>query len=266
MNRARPALHRPARARPIRLPADARGLIVAERYDYPAGEVLDDHTHDAAQLLYATSGVMSVTTAAGIFVVPPLRAVWIPANVVHSVHLLTDVSMRTLLVHAAVARQLLDTVQVVSISPFMRELILQAFQVPAHRRLAGRREWIVRLILDELTVIPSVPLHLPQPRDRRLRRIADALIADPADERTLADWSRTVGASRRTLMRGFKRETGLGFEKWRQQARLQAALAGLARGLSVTTVALDVGYATPGAFATMFRRALGRAPSRYFKD
>jgi len=252
--------------RPLRLPADARRLIVAERYDYAAGTVLEDHTHDAAQLLYAVSGVMAVTTAAGNFVVPPLRAVWIPANVVHSVAMQSDVSIRTLLIHAAVARQLLNSVQVVSISPFMRELILQAFLEPARRRLAGRREWIVRLILDELTVIPAVPLHLPRPRDRRLRRVADALLADPADARTLADWSLTVGASRRTLMRGFQRETGLGFEKWRQQVRLQAALARLARGEPVTTVALDVGYATPGAFATMFRRALGRAPSRYFRD
>lgn len=262
MHRARRAL----RHRAIRLPDDARTLVIAEQYEYPAGQVLDDHSHAAAQLLYAIRGVMSVTTHAGIFVVPPLRAVWIPANVVHSVTVHSEVSIRTLLIDAAVARQLFDEVRVVSISPFMRELILQAFEVPARRRLTGRREWIVRLILDELTVIPSVPLHLPRPRDRRLCRVTTALIADPSDGRTLTDWSRVVGASPRTLMRAFKRETGLSFEKWRQQARLQAALAGLARGLPVTTVALDVGYATPSAFATMFRRALGRAPSRYFMD
>ena len=41
------------------------------------------------------------------------------------------------------------------------------------------------------------------------------------------------------------------------------ALARLAAAESVTRIALDFGYESPGAFSTMFRRVLGQSPSNY---
>ena len=101
------------------------------------------------------------------------------------------------------------------------------------------------------------------PHDPRLARICRALGADPGSTRTLEDWGREAGGSGRTLARLFVRETGLTFAAWRQQARLLAALARLAAGEPVTRIALDLGYASPSAFAAMFKRALGAPPSRY---
>jgi AraC-like DNA-binding protein len=109
------------------------------------------------------------------------------------------------------------------------------------------------------------PLHLPQPRDPRLRAVTGALLRDPGDARSLTAWSRHAGASARTLARGFLRETGMGFGAWRQQARLLRALELLAEGEPVTRVALELGYAGPSAFIAMFRRALGATPGRYFR-
>ena len=83
------------------------------------------------------------------------------------------------------------------------------------------------------------PLHLPLQTDARARRVVRALLADPADRRTLAAWTRPAGASLRALER-------------------------LAGGEAVTTVALDLGYDSPSAFVAMFRRALGTTPGRYF--
>jgi AraC-like DNA-binding protein len=104
------------------------------------------------------------------------------------------------------------------------------------------------------------------PRDRRLLAITEHLGADPADKRPLGVWARTAGASPRTLARLFRRETGLGFAAWRQQARLLRALERLAAGDAVTTVALELGYEGPSAFITMFRSRLGATPGRYFGD
>jgi AraC-like DNA-binding protein len=123
----------------------------------------------------------------------------------------------------------------------------------------------MQLILDELAASPAEPLHLPQPHDKRLRRICAALLAQPGDTASLEDWASRVGASPRTLARAFARETGMGFSTWRQQARLAAALQRLAAGAPVTAVALDCGYASPSAFTAMFRRALGTRPSDYFR-
>ena len=110
----------------------------------------------------------------------------------------------------------------------------------------------------------SLPLRLPLPGDSRLRRLAQELMKNPSDSRPLAAWARHVGASRRTLARRFRAETGLSFALWRQQARLLAALNRLAAGTPVTQVAFDTGYHSPSAFISMFRRTLGTTPHRYF--
>lgn len=95
-------------------------------------------------------------------------------------------------------------------------------------------------------------------------RLCAALRRNPADARTLDAWGVAVGASARTLARLFMTETGLSFAAWRAQVRLLAALARLAAGEKVTSVALDLGYDSPSAFIAMFRRQLGVTPSRYF--
>jgi AraC-like DNA-binding protein len=122
------------------------------------------------------------------------------------------------------------------------------------------------LALAELALMDQAPLHLPLPDDRRARRVADALVADPADGRSLEALGRAAGASGRTLARLFVAETGMSFGRWRQQRRLVAALERLAQGRPVTEAALDAGYATPSAFCAMFRRALGTSPSRFYRD
>ena len=97
-------------------------------------------------------------------------------------------------------------------------------------------------------------------------KICRAMLEEPGSARTLGEWGRRTGASSRTLARGFLRETGLTFGRWRQQARLLEALTRLAQGQSVTNVALDLGYESPSAFTSMFKRALGKTPSAYFLD
>ncbi len=108
-------------------------------------------------------------------------------------------------------------------------------------------------------------MHLPEPEDPRLKRIAAALGADPGDPRTLAAWGKEVGASVRTLSRRFLAETGMTFRQWQRQARLHAALVRLAQREPVTRVALDLGYDSPSAFIHAFRRALGTTPGQYFE-
>jgi len=120
------------------------------------------------------------------------------------------------------------------------------------------------VILDQIRTQPVVPLlGLPLPADRRLLRIAQALIDCPADPRDLADWAKEVGISTRTLVRLFPAQTGMTFREWRQQRRLLRALELLATGVSVTNVALEVGYENTSAFIAMFRRCLGTTPTRY---
>ena len=241
-------------------------VVVAHARDFPDGHVIARDRHPRGQLVYGVTGVMTVTTPHGTWVVPPQRAVWVPPDVDHESRMYGNVAMRTVYVERRAAAAMPQRCCVVTVSPLLRELILEATRLPRDYDEHGRDGRVMRLVLDELAASPAMPLHLPQPRDRRLKRICAALLDHPGGTDSLEDWAARVGSSARTLARTFARETGMGFSTWRQQARLAAALQRLAAGAPVTAVALDLGYASPSAFTAMFRRALGTRPSDYFRD
>jgi AraC family transcriptional regulator, regulator of nimT len=255
-------IHSDADNRPL---PDAKHPVVGYARDYPKGHVVDWHGHVPAQLLYAASGLLRVETDAGLWVVPPHRAVWIPAGMLHRVRMTTAVEMRTLYVREGLPG-LAGGCRVIAVSPLLRELIVAFAVLPPDYALDGPVGRLAAVILDQLRVPASSPLHLPLPQDPRLRRVVAGLFDDPADRRPLSAWARTVGASARTLARLFVAETGMGFAAWRQQHRLHAALARLTAGEAVTSVAFAVGYDSPSAFIAMFRKALGASPQRYLAD
>lgn len=172
-----------------------------------------------------------------------------------------DVSMRSLYIHRDAVAGLPDGCRVVQVTPLLRELI--ACLVTASPRTAEQVARLMAVLVDEVMMLDAPPLHLPAPRDPRLRAITDSLLEEPADGRGLAAWSALVGASERTLARLFVRETGMGFREWRQQLRLLTAIERLAAGHDVTSVSLDLGYHSPSAFIAMFKRVLGETPGRY---
>jgi len=243
------------------------GIVLARARECPPDHIIDWHTHERAQLLYAVRGVMRVTTANGVWVVPSQRAVWIPPGISHHVQAQgTPLSLRSLYIRDDALNGLPDICCVVTVSPLLRELIIAAMDIPDEPVPDSAEERLIRVLLDRIEGLPVAPLHLPMASDKRARRVIDTLMDDPADPRTLQDWSHELGASERTLARIFTRETGMTFGQWRQQVKLLAALARLARGDGVTDVAFDLGYASQSAFIAMFRRALGRTPGRYFSE
>ncbi|HKW53958.1 MAG TPA: helix-turn-helix transcriptional regulator [Stellaceae bacterium] len=240
--------------------------IAAMAKDFPNGSRVPQHRHARAQLVFAAHGVMVVSTGQGSWVVPPQRAVWMPPETEHAIRTWGQVAMRTLYVRADLAASLPAKCCVIAVSALLRELVLRAVELPLLYDEAGAAGRVMALILDEIRALPVLPLHLPWPADARLKRLCAAIQHDPASARTLDEWGRGVGASGRTLARLFRQETGMSFGAWRQQVRLVDALGRLAAGQPVTDVALDLGYQSPSAFTSMFRRALGHAPTRYFME
>jgi AraC-like DNA-binding protein len=231
---------------------------------YPNGFELAGHTHDWSQLLYASQGVMVVETAEGSWVVPPHRAVWIPAGVEHAVTMRGSVSMRTVYFAEDVGIGLTSTT-VVNVSPLLREIVVHCAALgrldvrdPHEARLAG-------LLVDLLAAVEAVPLSLPMPRDPRAVRVAEAVRRDPASGATVAMLARRAAAGARTVERLFLAETGMTFGTWRKQARLHHALVLLAQGVAVANVASEVGYSSPSAFIATFKTTLGTTPGRVFE-
>ncbi|MDB5805758.1 MAG: AraC family transcriptional regulator [Betaproteobacteria bacterium] len=95
---------------------------------------------------------------------------------------------------------------------------------------------------------------------RKLTARCRRFVERPNAQDTIELWCQELGVSRRSIIRRFKSETGLTFAAWQRRACLFAALPRLLRGEAVTTVALDLGYASPASFTTMFSASVGRSP------
>ncbi len=192
------------------------------------------HQHRKGQLLYATRGVIHCEVESYCLFVEPTMAPALPA-----------------------------VCCTVAVSPLLRELIAKAACFPTLTALHGAQERLVATLLDELASAPVEDLHLPIPRDARLRRLAALLLAQPADKSTLAEWARRIGMSERSMTRQSLEEMGMSVGRWRRQLHVILALQGLAQGHSVKAVALELGYENTSGFVTMFRKAVGKPPARY---
>ena len=225
------------------------------------------HSHPQAQLIYAVSGVVEVTTDTGTWVVPPSRAVWVPAGMEHETRSYGRVEFRALLIDSAGAWDLPEECLVVEVTPLLRELILKLARVSG--AVDGSRdliEAIISLLMMEMSFLPVAALCLPMPTTPALAQLCERLRADPAAAISIETAAAALGTSRASFMRHFKAETFMSFGRWQQQARLLKALALLAEGRPILTVALDCGYDSPSAFAAMFRRSLGKPPGNYFDN
>lgn len=242
----------------------ARPLVgLAE--DHPAGFASAEHSHPRAQLLYAVSGVMRITTAGAAFVVPPSAALFLPAGIAHAVRMDGPVGMRTLFLREdAVARASVRAAAegpvVLAVSPLLREVILAACAEKLHWDLGGRGHFLTELALDEIARATVLRLRLPMPRDPRLVRAIAALHARPNQADGLEDLAARAGASTRTLARLFRSETGLSFRQWRQQARLTEALSALTTGATSARAAARAGYVSQATFGAAFRSLFGMTP------
>lgn len=247
---------------------DRRGRQTAQvatlAYDFASEHVIPQHFHPEDQLIFGSRGVMTVRTKQGIWVVPPLRAVWIPAGTPHSVAILGPVSMRTLYFAPGLVKTATTKCFVMNVSPLLRELILHACKFPKLKKQEPAHRRVIEMILDQLEAIHSIPLQLPHPLDPRAMRIVQVLLAEPGTQKTLAALCADCGASKRTIERLFIAETKMTFSQWRRQLRLLHAMQLLASGEKVTGAAWDAGYRSTSAFIVMFRRQLGQTPTRYF--
>ncbi|GAA0919085.1 helix-turn-helix transcriptional regulator [Nonomuraea longicatena] len=236
------------------------GVIIVGHFPLASGEWIPAHEHTHHQLAWTRSGVLSVAVGDAYWVLPPTRALWLPAGVVHRTGATRDAVLCSL--YFDPRRCDLDWTRptAVGVDGLLAQLIgyLSRDDLADAPRLRAEA-----VVLDLLRPLPALPIDVPAPSDARVRAVAEALLADPADPRGLDAHARAVGVSRRTLTRLFVQDTGVSFERWRTHVRLRAALPLLAEGRPVSQAAHAVGYANASAFLAAFRRTVGTTPGRY---
>ncbi|WP_395399917.1 AraC family transcriptional regulator [Pseudoduganella sp. UC29_106] len=242
-------------------PGGVRPVTVVSR-QLETDEATGLHTHTWGQFTYALDGVLRVSAANSSWIVPPLRAIWIAAGTMHGVTVLESARMRLLCVDMARAPFAQD-LEVVEVSPLLRESI-EALGQMGVGDTSPRSRLLSELILDELPRSAIRPIRVPLPSDKRLKTLCEGLLDAPGSPQTLEDWARQVGASERTLARLFERELGLSFGQWRQQVRLAHAAPLIARGVPLSQVAEQLGYASQSAFSAMFKKTFGSTPTAFF--
>ena len=240
--------------------------VVAWSGHYANGDEIPPHTHPRAQLLYAVEGVMRVRTPDSVWTIPSHRALWVPPNIEHHTFMMSDLEMRTLYVSADIPLSLGKECRAIAVSSLLRELILGLLAEPAEYPIPGRGEHMVALILSEIDRAATLAVQVPWPQDRRLQTVCQLLMGTPVANRTIEELAELAGASTRTLIRLFPKETGLKYRQWVQQVQLAEALCRLGRGESIARISAALGYAGPSAFSAMFKRTFGVAPNQYLND
>jgi len=235
--------------------------LAAMSKSFHDGFEIAPHHHARDQLVYAVTGVMRVRTDREAWIVPTDRAVYLPARTTHSISIRGQVEMRTLYIAPNAHDALPSAPTVIEVSPLLRELVLAMVEEPVIYDEQGRGGAMAFLIFGEIVRARRLSLMIPMPRDARLARLCNALLADPASVRTLDGWSDIAGASPRTLARLFEAELGLSFAAWRQRVRFHNALEAIIAGEPIARVAQRNGYRSSSAFAAAFRKAMGQAPS-----
>jgi len=233
--------------------------ISADRYG--ANQFFPPHTHATLQVVFSLDGSLTASTLCSEWRVPPQSMVWIPPHKQHG--LAVAQNCRIFSIHCPPeGLPAPSDCSVSQVSPLVVELV--AYLARTDRTVdPARQAHLESLIREELQGADTAPHGMPLPLDRRAARVARAILAEPADPRTLQEWAGEVGACERTLSRVFERQTGLTFKKWQQKSRLQCAVGLLRHGTPVTEVALTVGYESVSAFISIFRKEYGVTPGMY---
>ncbi|KIC12003.1 AraC family transcriptional regulator [Leisingera sp. ANG-M1] len=229
--------------------------VVSYARTYRDGYVSAWHDHPRHQLVYAVAGLMMAEADGTSWAVPAGSGLIVPAGMAHEIRMAGEVQLQSLYVHpgepgaAAMAE-----CRAVTVEPLLAGLIAALCGMNNPWPLPPRAHHLSQLILIELGAAPKSPLALPYPADARLRRVCDALMADPGGCQTLDYWAALAGMSRRSFTRRFLQETGLSFGGWRDRLRCQIALRAVARGEALGRVAQRLGYASRQSLQGMMQR------------
>lgn len=240
-------------------------LIRTLALGFSRGHVIDGHSHQWSQLIFASQGVMQVDAQGNRWIVPPLRCLWMPANVVHTIRTLSETSLRTVYILPKLSANFPNECRVLNVTPLLRELLLETIRLGMLRRSTEEQKVFASVLVNQIKRSDEMPLKLKMPTDPRAIRLADIISSHPEKKINLAEAAKQTGASPRTLERLFKDETGMSVGNWRRQARLMFAIRMLSEGTPVGEVAFSCGFNSPSSFVKAFREELGETPGHFLR-
>ncbi|KPE52224.1 AraC family transcriptional regulator [Chryseobacterium indologenes] len=216
-----------------------------------------------AQLLYAPSGCMTVTTSEKQLVLPPFRMLWIPSKEVHRVNFRNVVAYRSVYFDEEYTRKYMRSdLKVLQVNPLLKEII-ERICFWKWSALNQQQENIMKVFWNELKTAQEEKLELRMPADRRFKKTMEEWTQRTSAPPMLKKLAEEVRAVEKTISRIFKKETGLSYQEWRQQWRLQRSIELLVEDHSIGEVSHILEFSSDSAFIEFFRQHTGSTPLQY---
>ncbi|MFD5181578.1 helix-turn-helix domain-containing protein [Streptomyces sp. NPDC058372] len=218
------------------------------------------HSHPLHELVWVRGGTLTSRVEDRIFTVSEGHGLWMPAGMVHGGRATAGAEFYDAFFAPDRTPFVFGEPTAITMTPLLESLLVHLSRTDLDAAARARAESVVFDVLQQSE--RQFALHLPG--DPRIDAIAEALLDDPGDCRSLKEWARELGISDRTITRAFRHATGLSFAQWRQMLRAHRALTLLSGGWDVTTVSEALGYAQPSSFIAAFRRVMGTTPGAFF--
>ncbi|WP_285474201.1 AraC family transcriptional regulator [Actinoplanes sp. NBRC 101535] len=241
-------------ATPLRDPGSL--AIVAESWAHVVPTEWSPHVHLMHELVWVRGGTLTSRIGNRIFTVPPGFGMWMPAGMVHGGRVTYAAEFHDAFFVPERTPVVFDGPTTIIITPLLESLLLRLGRSDLGDDERARTEAVVFDVLEAA----DRQFALDLPGDRRIDAIAEALLRDPSDDRSLAEWAAHLKVSDRTITRAFREATGLSFAQWRQALRIHEALALLSAGAEVQEVSELLGYSQPSTFIAAFRRVMKVTP------
>ncbi|MFC9946647.1 helix-turn-helix domain-containing protein [Streptomyces pratensis] len=218
------------------------------------------HSHVLHELVWVRGGTLTSRVEDRVFTVSEGHGLWMPAGVVHGGRATAGARFYEAFFAPDRAPFAFAEPRAITMTPLLESLLTHLSRTDLDAAARERAESVVFDVLE-----PSErQFALQLPGDARIDTIAETLLDDPADRRSLEEWALRLGISDRTITRAFRHATGLSFAQWRQVLRVHRALTLLSEGLDVASVSETLGYAQPSTFIASFRRVMGTTPGAFF--
>ena len=239
-------------------------LLTTFEHDIDEPVAWPEHAHDEHELLWTVGGMARLEAEGRVWAIPPVLGVWVPSRVRHRASAECGARVRTTYFSdlgphtSAMPTELTGVAMTEPLRVLLEHNLQGSLDEAARHRLQ-------RVILDLLVPAPQASFALSMPRSAHLHAVASAILDDPADNRTTADWALVCGLHQRTLARQFAAETGMSVTQWRILARMQLAIRELTHRRPVAVVARRAGYRNPSTFIDHFRALTGQSPTEYVR-
>lgn len=223
------------------------------------------YCHEYGELYYSHIGTMDLIINNQHYLAPNQYCLWLPPQTVHRCSCQHETTFMSLHIDPALANHLSQQVCVLTISPLLKNIFHFLYQQPPAQLALPSNQRLLAVAYDQLLITPSSPNYLPKTNDILLAPILSYLEKTPSNNDPIALLAKKVNSTERTVMRHAMRELGMSISEWKSRLRVIKAITLLDNGISVESIALELGYVNASAFITMFYKIMGVTPGKFRK-